>query len=129
MLLSATYSSLLIAVLIRTSSAAAIDSDLRRRDAPKFVTNWVNGAINNLPGTIGGAVSNAENRVVAAIPGALIPNSQNCPKIIEKTNWDKYLGVAPIAAAIHKPCHWKVESSIPTTTLVSCLVYLSPPAT
>lgn len=123
MLLSATYSSLLIAVLVRTSSAAAIDSDLRGREVPKWSTNWINGAVNNLPGAVGGAVSNAENRVVAAIPGALLPNSQNCPKIIEKTNWDKYLGVAPIAAAIHKPCHWKVESSVPVITLVllSCL--------
>ena len=112
-------------------SAAAIDSDLRNRDAPNWATNWVNGAANNLngavnnganllngafhniPGAVGGAVSNAENRVAGAIPGALLANSQNCPKIIQKTDWDKYLGVAPIAQAINKPCPWLVKLPVP----------------
>lgn len=131
MLLTAAYSSLLLAALVRTGSAAAIDSGLRNRDLPAWATNWVNGAVNNgvntlngaihnIPGAIGGAVDNAENHVTALIPGALIPNSQNCPKIIQKTNWDKYLGVAPVAKAINKPCPWQAESSV--ASLLSSVV-------
>ena len=37
--------------------------------------------------------------------------STECPKIIEKTNWEQYLGLAPLAAAINKQCSWKVRLS------------------
>jgi len=135
MLLPAVYLSLLIVAFARTGSAAAIDSDLRNRDVPfkRAAPGWVNGAINNfqgavhnLPGfvagTVGGAIDSAENHATALIPGGLIASAQNCPKIIEKTNWDKYLGVAPIATAINKPCPWVVRSSVSS---LLCVVVVS----
>ncbi|KAI9876689.1 MAG: hypothetical protein M1830_005962 [Pleopsidium flavum] len=111
MRLIASISPLLVAVLVRYSSAAAIDADLIARDPalPNLSDiqninpgNLINGAINGIEDHIpqGWTPTNLG-------PLGLIPNSQNCPTIIQKTNWDKYLGVAPIAAAINKACSWQ----------------------
>lgn len=142
MLLTAVYSSLLIATFARMGSAAAIDSDLRNRDVPfkRAVPGWVNGAVNNIQGaahnlpgfvagTVGGAIDSAENHATALIPGGLIASAENCPKIIEKTNWDKYLGVAPIATAINKPCPWVVRSSVSSLhcVVVECMLRKAKP--
>ncbi len=118
MLLTSVYSSLLIAVLARTGYSAAIDSDFRSRGLPHLaVPGWANAAINNVQtaaNNIGGTVSHAINSVPGSLlPGALVLNTQHCRDIIQATNWDKYLGVAPVAEAVNTPCTWEVSSSVP----------------
>ena len=118
MLLTSVYSSLLITVLARTGYAAAIDSDFRSRGLPNLaLPGWANGAINNVQtaaNNIGGTVNQAFHSVPwTLLPGALVLNTQHCREIIQATNWDKYLGVAPVAQAVNKPCPWEVSSSVP----------------
>ncbi|MCJ1361121.1 hypothetical protein MMC16_000218, partial [Acarospora aff. strigata] len=83
------------------------------RDASGTLTqrlgHTLNGAVNQVEDHAVGAFNNVENTVATAatLPGAFMKGSTECPKIIEKTNWEQYLGLAPLAAAINKQCSWK----------------------
>lgn len=130
MRLITSITALTIGAMIGSGSAAAIDTALVAREFPSWpnfhvpdglvkvasgTISGVNGAIRNGVNTIqnvtNGAVQNVNNVIHdpgSVVLAALTPNKQNCPLIIQKTDWQKYLGVAPVVAAINKPCDWTV---------------------
>ena len=148
MYLAASISTILVASLVRTSSAAAIGGSLVQRELPHVpwpsvpavpnpfdaVKGWVNGAqtgantfvngvadkvnnaahnvqdaAHNVAGSVETAANNVQNAGHSVADSfTFVPSKSTCPLIIQKTPWEKYLGIAPYVQALNKPCPWKV---------------------